>query len=100
VFTHYCTVVDGFVRNLLIRKSSEKQEMDCGGRDTVLQDSYDIDSLVISIETVKRQASSLKCSPVTSGPSEPRREMQVPKVGTRMPEVSPEGCSSEKPLAR
>src|SRR5271154_3937874 len=51
--------------------------MDCGGRDTVLQDAYDIDSLVISIETIKRQASSLKCSPVTSGPSEPRRDTKV-----------------------
>jgi len=42
-----------------------------------LQDAHDIDSLIISMETVKQQASSLKCSPVTSGPSEPRREMQV-----------------------
>ena len=51
--------------------------MDYGGRDTVLQDAYDIGSLIISMETVKQRASSLKCSPVTSGPSEPRREMQV-----------------------
>jgi hypothetical protein len=43
----------------------------------VAVDQYDIDSLVISIETVKQRASSLKCSLVTSGPSEPRREMQV-----------------------
>ena len=53
--------------------------MDYGGRDTVLQDAYDIGSLIISMETVKQRASSLKCSPVTSGPSEPRREMQVSK---------------------
>ena len=52
--------------------------MDCGGRDTNgLQDAHDIDSLIISMETVKQRASSLKCSPVTLGPSEPRREMQV-----------------------
>jgi hypothetical protein len=54
--------------------------MDYGGRDTVLQDAYDIGSLIISMETVKQRASSLKCSPVTSGPSEPRREMQVLSV--------------------
>ena len=53
--------------------------MDYGGRDTVLQDAYDIGSLIISMETetVKPKASSLKYSLVTSGPSEPRREMQV-----------------------
>jgi hypothetical protein len=44
-----------------------------------LQEAHDIDRLVISIETVKPPVSSLKCSPVTSGLSEPRREMQVKK---------------------
>ena len=32
--------------------------MDYGGRDTVLQDAYDIGSLIISMETVKQRASS------------------------------------------